>query len=154
MKQRSAAEIGRYNLQLQLAHPSAAVKIPREPGVLADLGLIFGAARAEVVYLHNPADKHDTHIALFLRCIEALRTLPADAGQSPGRGLRGLAGPGLGGPDADKIGLDAGLHPELRAAAPASFRLPRLPGASVTIWPPSAGGRPTRPSIPPIKPIR
>jgi len=111
-EQRTAAEIGCYNLQLQLAHPSSAVKIPHEPGVLADLSLIFGAARAEVVYLHNPADKHDTHVALLLRCIEALRSLPADRrpqrvlGCEVWRDLDWVV-------DADKIGLDAGQHAEL-----------------------------------------
>ena len=68
-EQRRAAAIGKYNLQIQLAHPSGAVKIPGEPEVLADLAAIFGGARPEVVYLHNPADKHDTHVALLLRCL-------------------------------------------------------------------------------------
>ena len=29
------------------------------------------------VYLHNPADKHDTHLAVFVRALEALRSLSA-----------------------------------------------------------------------------
>ncbi|HYD85215.1 MAG TPA: PIG-L family deacetylase, partial [Opitutus sp.] len=75
-EQRAAARLGRYAIQLQLAHPSAAVKTPGHPGVVADLTAIFGGCRAEVVYLHNPADKHDTHVAVLLRCLEALRALP------------------------------------------------------------------------------
>ena len=34
--------------------------------VQSDLLAIFTAANAEVVYLHQPADKHDTHVALLL----------------------------------------------------------------------------------------
>jgi LmbE family N-acetylglucosaminyl deacetylase len=111
-EQRTAADIGRYNLQLQLAHPSAAVKTPRQPEVLADLTRIFGSCRAEIVYLHNPADKHDTHVALLLRCLEALRSLPADrrplrvVGCEVWRDLDWLV-------DGDKVALDAGQRPEL-----------------------------------------
>jgi LmbE family N-acetylglucosaminyl deacetylase len=111
-EQRTAADIGRYNLQLQLAHPSAAVKTPRQPEVLADLARIFGSCRPEIVYLHNPADKHDTHVALLLRCLEALRSLPADrrpvrvVGCEVWRDLDWLV-------DGDKVALDAGQRPEL-----------------------------------------
>jgi LmbE family N-acetylglucosaminyl deacetylase len=112
-EQRAAAALGRYNLQLQLAHPSAAV---RQPGpVNADLGAIFGACQPEVVYLHNPADKHDTHIAVLLRCLEALRALPRARrprrvlGCEVWRGLDWLA-------EEDKVALDAGQRPELAEA--------------------------------------
>jgi len=111
-EQRRAAEIGKYNLQIQLAHPSAAVKTPAHPGVLADLRAIFGGAPPAIVYLHNPADKHDTHVALLLRCLEALRSLPADRrprqvlGCEVWRDLDWLV-------DTDKIALDAGRHAEL-----------------------------------------
>jgi LmbE family N-acetylglucosaminyl deacetylase len=111
-EQRRAADIGKYNLQLQLAHPSAAIKTPNQPEVAGDFGVIFGAARLEVVYLHNPADKHDTHVALLLRCLEALRTLP------PARRPRRVLGCEVWRDldwlvDADKVALDAGQHPEL-----------------------------------------
>ncbi|MEO5958789.1 MAG: PIG-L family deacetylase, partial [Opitutaceae bacterium] len=65
-EQRRAAEIGKYNLQLQLAHPSADAKSPGNRAVAADLAAIFGGCRPSVVYLHQPADKHDTHVACFL----------------------------------------------------------------------------------------
>ena len=78
-EQRAAARLGRYAVQLQLAHPSADVKTPGHPGVAADLAAIFSGCAPEVVYLHQPADKHDTHVAVFLRCIEALRACPPPA---------------------------------------------------------------------------
>lgn len=77
-EQRRAAVIGAYGCQIQLAHPSAAVKDPDDPGLVADLGAIFELARPSVVYLHNPADKHDTHVACCLRALTALRALPRD----------------------------------------------------------------------------
>lgn len=111
-EQRQAARLGRYAIQIQLAHPSADVKKAGHPGVAADLARIFSACRPQVVYLHQPADKHDTHVALFLRCLEALRALPAEGrpqrvlGCEVWRGLDWLD-------DAAKVALDAGRRPEL-----------------------------------------
>ncbi|HLP08068.1 MAG TPA: PIG-L family deacetylase [Opitutaceae bacterium] len=111
-EQRRAASLGHYAIQLQLAHPSADVKRPGHAGVAADLTAIFAGCSPEVVYLHNPADKHDTHVAVLARCLEALRTLPPDRrprrvlGCEVWRDLDWLV-------DADKVALDAGRRPEL-----------------------------------------
>ncbi|MBI5690223.1 MAG: PIG-L family deacetylase [Verrucomicrobia bacterium] len=111
-EQRAAAKLGRYAIQLQLAHPSSVVKKAGDPGVAADLALIFGGCSAEVVYLHNPADKHDTHVAVMLRCLEAMRALPA--GKRPRRVLGCEVWRDLDWVvDSDKVLLDAGRHPEL-----------------------------------------
>ena len=114
-EQRRAATLGRYAIQLQLAHPSAGVKNPAAAGpVRADLATILAGCRPEVVYLHNPADKHDTHIAVLHRCLEALRALPAEKrparvlGCEVWRDLDWLV-------DADKIALDSGRHSQLAA---------------------------------------
>jgi LmbE family N-acetylglucosaminyl deacetylase len=113
-EQRTAASLGAYNLQLQLAHPSADVKKAGHAGVAADLAAIFGGCRPQVVYLHQPADKHDTHVACFLRCIEALRALPRDQrpvrvlGVEGWRDLDWLA-------DNEKVPMDASANPELAA---------------------------------------
>ena len=111
-EQRKAAVIGGYAIQLQLAHPSSVVKTPGHAGVAADLAAIFGGCRPEVVYLHNPADKHDTHVAVLLRCLEAIRALPADRrprrvlGCEVWRDLDWMV-------DTDKVALDAGRFPDL-----------------------------------------
>jgi LmbE family N-acetylglucosaminyl deacetylase len=111
-EQREAARLGHYAIQLQLSHPSADVKDPAHKGVAADLLAIFSGCRPEVVFLHNPADKHDTHIAVLLRCLSAIRALPADRrplrvlGCEVWRDLDWL-------PDAEKVALDSGRHPEL-----------------------------------------
>jgi LmbE family N-acetylglucosaminyl deacetylase len=79
LEQRKAAYVGEYSCQVQLGFGSAQVKDPREPAVVADILQILTAAKPEVVYLHNPADKHDTHVAVCVRCITALRALPMEA---------------------------------------------------------------------------
>lgn len=113
-EQRKAAQLGRYAIQLQLAHPSVTVKKPGHAGVASDLAQIFSGCRPEVLYLHNPADKHDTHIAVLLRCLEAIRALPTDKrparvlGCEVWRDLDWLV-------DTDKVVLDSGRHPSLAA---------------------------------------
>jgi LmbE family N-acetylglucosaminyl deacetylase len=77
-EQRKAALIGDYACQIQLGFPSAVVKDVANEDVVVNLKAIFEGATPEVVYLHNPADKHDTHIACCLRSIAALRSLPED----------------------------------------------------------------------------
>ena len=73
IEQRKAAYVGEYACQIQLGFTSAEVKDPKETAVVDDLAKILRAARPEYVYLHNPADKHDTHIAVMTRAIAALR---------------------------------------------------------------------------------
>lgn len=113
-EQRRAAQLGNYNLQLQLAHPSADVKKAGVAGVKADLGAIAAGCRPETVYLHNPADKHDTHIAVLMRSLEALRALPEERrpqrvlGVEVWRDLDWLI-------DFDKVALDSGRNPALAA---------------------------------------
>lgn len=46
---------------------------------MEDLLNILDEARPEIVYTHNLADKHDTHIGVTLKTIAALRALPEDA---------------------------------------------------------------------------
>ncbi len=72
-EQRKAAYVGEYACQIQLGFSSAEVKNPGSPDVVADLEQILRAAAPEVVYLHNLADKHDTHVAVTARAIAALR---------------------------------------------------------------------------------
>ena len=119
-EQRAAARLGKYNLQLQLSHPSADVKKSGNAAVAADLAAIFGGCRPSVVYLHQPADKHDTHVACFLRCIEAIRALPRVRrparviGVEGWRDLDWLA-------DTDKVAMDASVNPALAEKLVALF---------------------------------
>lgn len=111
-EQRRAAEIGRYAIQIQLAHSSAAVKGKDSSDVVRDLAILLDECQPEVVYLHNPADKHDTHVAVLWRCLEALRMQPVShrparvLGVEVWRGLDWMI-------DADKVALDSSRRPEL-----------------------------------------
>jgi len=115
-EQRAAARLGGYNLQIQLAHPSSAVKAasgPAADAVRGDLRAIFAQCRPEVVYLHQPLDKHDTHVASFLRALEALRSLPREVrpprvlGVEAWRSLEWLLA-------TDLVALDASAHESLK----------------------------------------
>jgi LmbE family N-acetylglucosaminyl deacetylase len=75
-EQRKAASIGEYAAQFQLDHPSSAVKDPKNEAVIADFLKILEACQPEEIYTHNLADKHDTHVAVVLKLIAALRRLP------------------------------------------------------------------------------
>ncbi len=76
IEQRKAAFVGEYSCAIQLAHKSSEVKNGAYAGVLSDLKSIFAHCAPEIVYLHNPADRHDTHVGTFLRALSALRSLP------------------------------------------------------------------------------
>jgi LmbE family N-acetylglucosaminyl deacetylase len=75
-EQEAAAVIGQYSFMAQLGFGSAAVRDAKHDAVRDDLRHILEAARPEVVYLHNLADKHDTHVGCALRCLEAIRQMP------------------------------------------------------------------------------
>lgn len=119
-EQRRAAEIGRYAAQIQLAHPSSVVKDATTSVVVDDISALLAAMSPRVVYLHNPADKHDTHIAVFLRCLAALRALPAEKrpaqvlGCEVWRNLDWLL-------DADKTVLDDSALPDVAAQLIGAF---------------------------------
>lgn len=114
-EQRKAACIGDYSAVAQLDFPSAVVKDPERGDVVEDIRLLIEAARPEVVYLHNLADKHDTHVAVALRTIRALRALPRGSrprqvlGCEVWRDLDWMV-------DDDKVALDVSAHPGLAGA--------------------------------------
>jgi len=75
-EQKKAAYVGEYSAVALLDHSSAALKNSGNPGPKNDLKEIIAATRPEIIYTHNLADKHDTHIGVALRAIAAVRELP------------------------------------------------------------------------------
>jgi len=75
-EQDKAAKLGGYGAMIQLDYPSGAVKSATDPSLKDDLKAIFNSTRAQVVYTHNLADKHDTHIGVVVATIQAMRELP------------------------------------------------------------------------------
>jgi LmbE family N-acetylglucosaminyl deacetylase len=77
-EQRQAAIVGRFGAMVQLDYPSEIAKDSADPRLREDLRAILAATQPRVVYTHNPADKHDTHIAVVVPVIQAIRDLPRD----------------------------------------------------------------------------
>ncbi len=114
-EQKKAAHVGEYAAVALLDFPSKAAKSPPGTGPKEDVAASLRAARPEVVYTHNLADKHDTHVAVALRTIAAIRSLPEDTrpkhlyGVEVWRDLDWMVDP-------DKVVLDLSPPENLQAA--------------------------------------
>ena len=114
-EQDAAAVVGQYGAMIQLAYPSSAVKSSSDPSLKDDLLQILLAARPQVVYTHNPADKHDTHIGVMAAALQAMREMPPDArpkavyGCEVWRGLDWMM-------DNEKVAHNVSAHENLAAA--------------------------------------
>lgn len=114
-EQKKAAHIGEYLAAILLDYPSSAVKDATNPHVVADLKQVLLECRPEIVYTHNLADKHDTHVAVTLRTLQAIRELPEEArpkrllGCEVWRDLDWMV-------DADKVAMDVAAHENLAAS--------------------------------------
>jgi len=119
-EQNTAAVIGGYGAMFQLDYPSGSVKNPTATELKEDLKQILLATRPGVVYTHNPADKHDTHIGVVGAVLQAARELPRDQrpaqviGCEVWRNLDWL-------PDADKVLMDVSGRGNLAAALSGVF---------------------------------
>ncbi|MCH6258773.1 PIG-L family deacetylase [Puniceicoccaceae bacterium K14] len=111
-EQQEAAKIGRYSAQFQLGYSSSEVKSSPSKALQEDLKILLQNAQPDILYLHNPADKHDTHVALLAACIDALRSLEPQyypkrvLGCEVWRDLDWLA-------DDKKVPLDSSQYPKL-----------------------------------------
>ncbi len=114
-EQTKAAMVGGYSAQILLDYPSSAIKDKDNKDPVHDLALIAETARPEVVYTHNLADKHDSHIGVAAKVIEALRSLPKEErpkkvyGCEVWRDLDWVV-------DEDKVAFDVSAHENLQAA--------------------------------------
>ncbi len=75
VEQKKAADVGSYAALIMLNFPSEAVKDPQERSVIDEVKTVLMETRPKIVYIHNPADKHDTHISASLRALVALQEL-------------------------------------------------------------------------------
>lgn len=115
IEQKKAAYVGEYAAQLLLDFTSAEVKDGKNRVAVEDIKALIAACKPEVVYTHNLADKHDTHVGVALKVVQAIRELPVSdrpkkvLGCEVWRDLDWMT-------DTDKIGLDASAHPNIAAA--------------------------------------
>jgi len=114
-EQKKAAVIGEYSAQVLLDYPSSMVKDPSEKAPVEDLRHLLEKSRPEVVYTHNPTDKHDTHVGVTLKTIEAIRGMEKNIrpkhlyGCEVWRDLDWMT-------DQDKTAFDISAHDNLQTA--------------------------------------
>jgi LmbE family N-acetylglucosaminyl deacetylase len=114
-EQKKAAIVGEYSVQVLLDYPSSVLKDVNNKKPVNDLRKILELASPEVIYTHNLADKHDTHVSVALRVIEAARQVPKTQrpqrlyGCEVWRDLDWLL-------DEDKVAFDVSSHENLQAA--------------------------------------
>lgn len=113
-EQKKAASVGNYSSQFLLGYKSSEVKIKNDV-LIKEIADIITISSPEILYTHNLTDKHDTHVAVALRVIEAIRLLPFEKRPKKiyslevWRGLDWLC-------DNDKTVFDTSKHENLAAA--------------------------------------
>ncbi|MEW6456399.1 MAG: PIG-L family deacetylase [Acidobacteriota bacterium] len=114
-EQKKAAVIGEYAGVAFLNYPSSEVRDPKNPNPKEDIKELLTLAKPSVIYTHNLADKHNTHVAVALRTIEGLRELPEELkpshlyGCEVWGGLDWLV-------DEDKVVFDVSAHENLASS--------------------------------------
>lgn len=74
-EQIAAATLGQYSAVIMLAHTSQQTKDTKDTLIVDELVQILEKTKPHTVYLHNLADKHDTHVAVSIKSLLALRKL-------------------------------------------------------------------------------
>ncbi|MBN1271667.1 MAG: PIG-L family deacetylase [Candidatus Aminicenantes bacterium] len=120
-EQREASRLGKYSSMLQLGYQSSAIKSSNANSLVNDLEKILAEARPQILYTHNPLDKHATHTAVCLAVLKAVRLLPVSLrpekilGCEVWRDLDWL-------PEKHKVVLDVGGHRELESSLLSAFK--------------------------------
>lgn len=115
VEQKKAAFVGEYSFVAFLDHPSSVVKNGSHPDPVADIKAVLEATKPEVLYTHNLADKHDTHVGVTLHTLRAIRAMAPGArpkkvyGCEVWRDLDWMT-------DSDKIAFEFGEHENIAAA--------------------------------------
>jgi LmbE family N-acetylglucosaminyl deacetylase len=114
-EQKKAAIVGEYSAVALLDYSSQCIKNSSFAEPVDDIEAILRATKPQIVYTHALADKHDTHIAVCLRVISALRRLSPQErpkhvyGFEVWRDLDWML-------DSDKLAFDCSAHENLQAA--------------------------------------
>lgn len=121
-EQREASRLAHYAYMAQLAYPSSQIKdTEAAENLVNDLVNLLKRSSVKVVYTHNLADKHDTHIAVTAALIKAIRKLPPEKrpekliGCEVWRDLDWM-------PDEKKVVMDLGKNTDFAAKLNGLFR--------------------------------
>ncbi len=79
LEQQKAAVVGEFAAAIFMDHPSSSVKNPDDRAATEDLKALIQECAPTVVYTHNLADKHPTHIGVAMNVVRAIRELPLEA---------------------------------------------------------------------------
>ena len=115
LEQKKAAFVGEYSALALMDYSSSAVKDPVNNEVSNEIKELILAAKPQIIYTHNLADKHPTHVATAIKVIKALRELPEEAlpqkvyGCEVWRNLDWVN-------DEEKVAFDVSNHPNIAAA--------------------------------------
>jgi LmbE family N-acetylglucosaminyl deacetylase len=114
-EQKKAAFIGEYSGVALLDYTSSQVKDANNEKPVDELEALLRKAAPKVVYTHNLADKHDTHVGVTLKVIKAIRRLPKELrpeklyGCEVWRNLDWML-------DEDKVSFNVSGHPNIASA--------------------------------------
>ncbi len=78
MEQKKAAFVGEYGFLAMLDYESGEIKDKHNRESVEDIKQLISIARPKVIYTHNLADKHSTHVGVTLKLIRAIRELPIE----------------------------------------------------------------------------
>lgn len=115
IEQKKAAYLGEYGALALLDYPSKQVKDKADETIIDELEKLLNLANPKILYTHNLADKHDTHIGIVTKVIKAIRRLPKAKrpekllGCEVWRNLDWVN-------DDEKVYLDVAKHPNLAAS--------------------------------------
>ena len=74
-EQQKAAFVGDYSAQIQLGYTSSQIKDGKNTDIVDEYVKILTLTKPEIVFTHNLADKHDTHMGVVTKVIKAIRKL-------------------------------------------------------------------------------
>lgn len=114
-EQIKASIVGEYSSLALLNHPSKDVKDKNNQEVVEEIKELLELCQPRILYTHNLADKHDTHVGVVTKVIKAIRLLPKNQrpttiyGCEVWRALDWVN-------DDEKVYLDVSKHPNLASS--------------------------------------
>ncbi len=128
-EQNAAAKRGKYAAMIQLGYSSSEIKNGENTDTVDEIYDILMQIKPKRLFTHNLADKHETHVAVVLRVIEAVRRMPEQdrpeevISLEVWRNLDWL-------PDSKKVCVDTSKYPRLAKELITVFRSQVVGGKS------------------------
>lgn len=75
-EQKKAAYVGEYGALVLLGNTSGQTNNQQNTSIAKSIENIVKETRVHTVYTHNPFDRHQTHVSVFFKTLDAIRALP------------------------------------------------------------------------------